>query len=108
MAQKKGNLAGALSEAGQSRRRQQPANAQAENTTAETPPARRTTVAPSRQGQVPVTAHFPPAVRKQLKMLAVERDETVQNLLAEALNDLFAKYGKPEIAPRRERDDAHG
>ena len=29
----------------------------------------------------------------------VENDTTVQNLLAEALNDLFAKYGKPEIAP---------
>ena len=26
-------------------------------------------------------------------------DSTVQGLLAEALNDLFAKYGKPEIAP---------
>jgi hypothetical protein len=24
---------------------------------------------------------------------------TIQDLLAEALNDLFAKYGKPEIAP---------
>jgi hypothetical protein len=107
MAQKKGNLAGALSEAGQSRRRQHSENAPAENPTAAAP-ARQTTVAPSRQGQVPVTAHFPPAVRKQLKMLAVERDATVQNLLAEALNDLFAKYGKPEIAPIRSKDDAEG
>ena len=24
---------------------------------------------------------------------------TIQDLMAEALNDLFAKYGKPEIAP---------
>jgi hypothetical protein len=39
-------------------------------------------------------------------MLAVERDDTVQNLLAEAINDLFAKYGKAEIAPLRNRDDA--
>jgi len=31
--------------------------------------------------------------------LAADRDTTIQDLLAEALNDLFAKYGKPEIAP---------
>jgi len=35
----------------------------------------------------------------QLRGLAVDRKTTVQNLLAEALNDLFAKYGKPEVAP---------
>jgi hypothetical protein len=32
--------------------------------------------------------------------LAVDRRSTVQALLAEALNDLFAKHGKPEIAPQ--------
>lgn len=107
MAQKKADLTSALGQAGQSRRRQQPANAEETDSATETPaaPARQTTVAPSRRGQVPVTAHFPPDVRKQIKMLAVEQDETVQNLLAEALNDLFAKYGKAEIAPRRNRDD---
>ena len=35
----------------------------------------------------------------QLRALAVERKTTVQNLMAEALNDLFAKHGKPELAP---------
>jgi hypothetical protein len=40
----------------------------------------------------------------QLRALAVDRKTTVQNLVAEALNDLFAKYGKPELAPvERER-----
>ena len=39
-----------------------------------------------------------PEVMRQLKMLAVERDTTQQKLWAEALNDLFAKYGKPPIA----------
>jgi septal ring factor EnvC (AmiA/AmiB activator) len=108
MTQKKANLTSALGQAGQSRRKQPPANAQTNNTATE-PSALQTThktVAPSRRGQVPVTAHFPPDVRKQLKMLAVERDDTVQNLLAEAINDLFAKYGKAEIAPLRNRDDA--
>lgn len=55
---------------------------------------------PGRVGTKAITGHFPPDVRQQLKGLAVERDDTVQNLLAEALNDLFVKYGKPEIAPR--------
>ncbi len=54
---------------------------------------------PSRAGKRQVAAYFPVPVQKQLKLLMVENDTTVQNLLAEALNDLFAKYGKPEIAP---------
>jgi hypothetical protein len=40
----------------------------------------------------------PPAVRQQLNMLKVETGKTLENLGAEAINDLFAKYGKPEIA----------
>ena len=54
---------------------------------------------PSRAGKRQVAAYFPVPVQRQLKLLTVENDTTVQNLLAEALNDLFAKYGKPEIAP---------
>ena len=57
---------------------------------------------PSRVGKRQVAAYFPVPVQKQLKHLAVENDTTVQNILAEALNDLFAKYGKPEIAPMSE------
>ena len=58
---------------------------------------------PSRNGKRQVAAYFPVPVQRQLKLLMVEHDTTVQNLLAEALNDLFAKYGKPEIAPTVER-----
>ena len=54
---------------------------------------------PSRSGKRQVAAYFPAPVQKQLKFLAVENDTTVQNLLAEALNDLFAKHGKPELVP---------
>lgn len=54
---------------------------------------------PSRVGTRPITAHFPPEVRDQLKIMAVERRTTMHKLIAEALNDLFAKHGKPEIAP---------
>ena len=34
-----------------------------------------------------------------VKILAVQNNNTLQGLLAEAFNDVFAKYGKPEIAP---------
>ena len=48
-------------------------------------------------------ANLPPAVKKQLQVLAAERETTIQALLAEALNDRFAKYGKPAIAPVEEK-----
>ena len=54
---------------------------------------------PSREGKTNVTGYFPLAVKKQLRILAADRDTTIQELLAEALNDLFAKHGRPEIAP---------
>jgi hypothetical protein len=38
-----------------------------------------------------------PAVR-QLKVLAAEEGTTIQALMAEALNLLFAKYDRPPIA----------
>jgi antitoxin-like ribbon-helix-helix protein len=54
---------------------------------------------PGRAGKSNVTGYFPRAVKKQLRLLSAEHDKTIQRLLGEALNDLFAKYGKPEIAP---------
>jgi hypothetical protein len=66
-------------------------------------------IAPARKPKdrgVPITFHMPDHVRHQLKGLAHERRTTIHNLGAEAFNDLFAKYGKPEIAPvtRKGRD----
>ena len=60
-------------------------------------PAART-VQPGRAGKVAVTGYFAPEVRRQLKRLAADADTTVQALLGEALNDLFAKHGVAEIA----------
>lgn len=54
---------------------------------------------PGRVGKTNVTGYFPKEVKMQLRLLAAERETTIQTLLAEALNGLFAKYGKPEIAP---------
>lgn len=55
----------------------------------------------SRTGAVQIAAHFPEDVRAQLKMIAAEQRRDVQDLLAEGLNLIFSKYGKPEIAPLR-------
>lgn len=43
-----------------------------------------------------VGGHFPRAVAKKLRMLAVENDTTVQALLEEAIDLLFAKHGAME------------
>jgi hypothetical protein len=58
---------------------------------------------PSRTETRPITVHYPEEVRDQLKLIALEQKKTLQTLIAEGFNDLFAKYGKPEIAPTTER-----
>jgi hypothetical protein len=72
---------------------------QQDNASASAPTAKSPHFRPSREGKSNVTGYFPPAVKRQLRILAADRDTTIQDLLAEALNDLFAKHGKPEIAP---------
>jgi hypothetical protein len=54
--------------------------------------------APSRVGRVQIAGFFSKEASKQLRLLALETDGTVQSLLAEALNDLFTKHRKPPIA----------
>jgi len=54
-------------------------------------------VAPSRAGKRSVSGHFAPDVSRQLRILAAETDRTVQDLLEEALNDLFRKHDKSAI-----------
>jgi hypothetical protein len=58
---------------------------------------------PSRLGAVQIAAFFPEDVRAQLKVIAAEQRRDVQDLLAEALNLIFVKYGKPEIAPMKSK-----
>jgi hypothetical protein len=78
--------------------------------------ARNTHYRPSREGMENLTGYFPPAVKNQMLELSVERRRatghkvTIQDLIAEAVNDLFAKYGKPEIAPvsKKGKDRAGG
>ena len=51
-----------------------------------------------RQGRQFIAAHVVPEAAKQFKLLAVQQDRTTQDLLVEAINDLFAKYGLSRIA----------
>ncbi len=43
-----------------------------------------------------IAAHYPPDVRRVLKFLEAETGKNLKELLGEAINDLAAKYGKPE------------
>ncbi len=56
-------------------------------------------VPPSRVGTVSLTVHVPAIVRAELKRLALDRSTTLHAICGEAFNMLFAREGKPEIAP---------
>ena len=88
---KKPSLAAAMQEASGKK----PVADREEVTSEEATTARDTP--PSRRGKKAVTGHFDPAVPRQLKQLALDNDSSVQALLAEALNDLFVKYGRKPI-----------
>ena len=60
------------------------------------PPGR--TVQRSRIGKVSIGVWVDPAVRKQLAQLALDTDKDQGDLIAESLNLLFERYGKPPIA----------
>jgi hypothetical protein len=41
-----------------------------------------------------VSGHFKPDVAQTLRLIAVEQDRDIQEILAEALNMMFERYGK--------------
>lgn len=47
----------------------------------------------SRVGKVQIQGYFPATTRRRLKLLAVTSGRTMEELLAEALDDLFVKHG---------------
>ena len=53
---------------------------------------------PSRRGKKTIAGFFDPAVSRQLRQLALDEGSNVQDLLREAINDLFEKRGKARIA----------
>lgn len=67
-----------------------------DRTAATAPP--RPYKARTREGKKMIAAPVDPAARQQLKVLAAELDRKAEDLIREALRDLFTKYGKPPIA----------
>lgn len=53
---------------------------------------------PGRTGHRVISAYFSEETHKQFKILGVEQGSNNQEMLREALNDLFKKYGKPPLA----------
>lgn len=52
---------------------------------------------PSRVGKKVISGYFEPQASKQLARLAIDQDRSNEDLLREALNDLFTKYRLPPI-----------
>jgi hypothetical protein len=58
-------------------------------------PERASTKAPpSREGTKFIGGHFPKSVWDTFRILGIEREKSGQDLLQEAIDDLFAKYRK--------------
>jgi hypothetical protein len=60
--------------------------------------AKSKTQKPSRIGKVQISSWQTPEAVRQLRILAAEQGTSMQALMAEGLNYVFAKYGKPQIA----------
>lgn len=59
-------------------------------------PAMRANGSKSAPGTVLIGAHYSPEVRRALKLVEAESGKKLKPLLGEAINDLCAKYGKPQ------------
>ena len=54
--------------------------------------------APSRENKIPITAYLPPDYKTSLRLIqARSGNRSIQALIGEALNDLFAKYKVPTV-----------
>jgi hypothetical protein len=87
----KPNLTDALTKAAQSHKSNSGSGTPSIRNVSDAPP-------PSRRGTKQIAGHFDPAVSQQLRQIALENNTHVQQLLREAINMLFEKYGKPPIS----------
>ena len=68
------------------------------------PNARRTTAragsykAPSRENKTPITAYLSQDYKTSLRLVQARENRSIQALIGEALNDLFAKYNVPTVS----------
>lgn len=103
MAQKKKNLAAALADT-----EAEPQAAAAPAPVIAGEPRKPLTKRSDRAGMVNIAAWFPMAVKFELEALRLDqsrergRKVTMQEIMAEALNDLFKKHGRPELAPTKD------
>lgn len=63
----------------------------------DTAPKKQTRAVPRKQ-QKGIICYQLPEVAQLLRIIAAEQNKTQQALLAEGLNAMFLKYGKPAIA----------
>lgn len=94
-------------------RQSEPATAVTAPAEAAAPASAGRSVPPSRAGRVLIGGHFVPEVQTALKIVAAEERTSVQALLAEGINAVFARRHKPQIATlsaavASERQDAAG
>lgn len=52
---------------------------------------------PSRRGMKALTVWVDPAVHHQVRMMALEQHRSAEDMLREAVGDLFQKYGRPRL-----------
>lgn len=93
MNKNRANLAAAMNSAG-ARSTAQPAVQAA----AVERPRTATKKAPSREGMRAVTCYVREEAHKQLRLMCIEKNAKIQEIMVEALNDVFQKYGKPPVA----------
>ncbi len=63
---------------------------------------------PSRIGRVLIGGHFAPEVQTALKIMAAEERTSVQALLAEGINAVFARRHRAQIAALSPRTNGEG
>lgn len=97
MTTKKSSLAAALRQTSEAKEPAVQAPA-AERIAPERPRTKSITTAPNRIGKKSITGWFDAEVLKQLKMIGLEQDMSIQQMVGEALNDYFAKHNKAQIA----------
>lgn len=84
----------------------EPPSAPANDAPLSTPEPRRYRAAQTRSDTRQVSGHFKPEVSQTLRLIAVEQDRDVQEILAEALNMVFQRYGKAtraDVTSRRRK-----
>ena len=62
------------------------------------PPTKKTAVVPDETPSKQILFRLNEAAKKQLDIIALENDTSRQALMVEAVNQLFKKSGKPQIA----------